>query len=80
MDKDVVCDPGDWIDLEDRDQWQVYVRISEFLNSQFVCYLLRNYIEIKKNTEIRTMQRISCREQNKSMGGSPGDVSEELVT
>ena len=25
--KEVVCDPGDWIDLaEDRDQWRTYVR------------------------------------------------------
>ena len=22
----VGCDPGDWMDLEDRDQWRAYVR------------------------------------------------------
>ena len=26
--REVGCDPGDWIDLvEDRDQWQVYIRV-----------------------------------------------------
>ena len=24
--REVGCDPGEWIDLEDRDQWRAYVR------------------------------------------------------
>ena len=73
---EVGCVPGDWIALaEDRDQWQAYKGGNKPPGSLKANQLVSQACWLKQNLTSHSPEGILG-----SMDGSPGELSEELVT